>query len=469
MKRLLFSLIVLSWAITALGQTFVQVSKTNPHYFATSGGKTYLPIGLNLCWPRFIDNEAEGLAKMDFYFRRLSENGGNYARIWLSAPFWEIETQKAGQFDEQKRKRFDQLLSLAQRYGIRLKICLENFRKLTNAPAMFPGSVPFDRPIYASANGGPLADMNQYLTSEAGRQLYLKRAKKLAERYANHPAIFGWELWNEMNAVSGKGWEDWTKIMLGELQALFPNHLIMQSLGSYDRESQRAMYQQITALPNNDVAQVHRYLDTGASWKIGQAPMDTLASQATEELLRFRTGKPVLLAEVGAVEANHAGPWALYPRDTLGTLLHDILFAPFFTGAAGPGHCWHWDSYVEKNDLWWHFGRFTEAIRDFDPVREEAVPFTTSLPDGLRLYGLRGKKQTILWIRDGQSNWQTELVQGKQARTVTNVALPARQFPANRIDIYNPWNNRHVATKVSGKQIKLPNFTRSIIVKLYTD
>ncbi|MVM31204.1 cellulase family glycosylhydrolase [Spirosoma sp. HMF4905] len=469
MTRLIIWLTMLVWAGTSQGQNFVQVSKTDPHYFATSDGKTYVPIGLNLCWPRFIDDEAEGLAKMDMYFRRLSENGGNYARIWLSAPFWEIETQQAGQYDEQKLKRFDQLLTLAQHYGIHLKICLENFRKLTGYPAMFPGSVPFDRPIYASANGGPLADMNQYLDSETGRQLFLKRAKKLAERYANHPAIFGWELWNEMNSVSGKNWEEWTKIMLGEVKSLFPNHLVMQSLGSYDKESQRAIYQRITSLPDNDVAQVHRYIDNGASWKICQAPMDTLASQATQDLLNFQTSKPVLAAEVGAVEANHAGPWKLYPNDTSGTLLHDILFAPFFTGAAGPGHCWHWDSYVEKNNLWWHFGRFAEAIKGFDPAQQQAVPFTTSLPNGLRLYGLRGKTQTILWIRDGQSNWQTELAQGKPARIVTNVTLPLRQFPAKRIDSYNPWKNQHVAGKVSGKSIALPDFTRSIIVKLYTD
>ena len=36
-------------------------------------------------------------------------------------------------------------------------------------------------------------------------------------------------------------------------------------------------------------------------------------------------------------------------------ILHDVLFAPFFAGAAGAGQIWHWDEYVDKNNLWWQF------------------------------------------------------------------------------------------------------------------
>lgn len=471
--KYLHSLVAILLCLTFLcvqGQTsdqnFVNVSKQYPRYFETANGKTYIPIGLNLCWPRFIDNEAEGLAKMEFYFWQLSQNGGNYARIWLSAPFWEIETVKAGEYDKSKINRLDKLLALAKKYNIRLKFCFENFRQLTNSPSPFPGSVPFDKPIYHVLNGGPLQNMSEYLETETGRNLFLKRANILAKRYASNPSVFGWELWNEMNAVKGDGWETWTEIMLNQMHLLFPNHLVMQSLGSYDNEQYRNWYKRITSLPQNDVAQVHRYLDQGAAWAVCRGPMEKLAAQAAQDLLSFSLQKPVLVAELGAVEANHAAPSNLYPKDKLGVLLHDLLFAPFFAGAAGPGHSWHWDSYVEKNNLWWHFGRFVSATKGFDPIAQKAVPFTGQLPGQLNFYGLKGKDKALIWIRDAAVTWKTELVEVTPARLVKNQKLLLKDISIKKVWFYDPWKNRWTEGKVSGTIVSLPLFTRSLVVRL---
>ena len=52
-------------------------------------------------------------------------------------------------------------------------------------------------------------------------------------------------------------------------------------------------------------------------------------------------------------------------------------FAPFFAGAAGSGQCWHWDRYVDKMNLWHHFGRFAEIVKGLDPpaeVRLQVLP-----------------------------------------------------------------------------------------------
>ena len=83
---------------------------------------------------------------------------------------------------------------------------------------------------------------------------------------------------------------------------------------------------------------------------------------------------PILVSEIGAVEANHSGPSVLYEKDKEGTLLHDILFAPFFAGAAGGGQIWHWDSYVAPNNLWFQFSRFAETVKGLDPPAEGFQP-----------------------------------------------------------------------------------------------
>ena len=97
--------------------------------FGIFGWYPFIPVGPNICWERFETDETKVLQLYEQRFRNLSENGGNYTRIWLSAPFFEIEHKKAGEFDENRVNRIDKLLELATKYGIKIKFCLENFMK----------------------------------------------------------------------------------------------------------------------------------------------------------------------------------------------------------------------------------------------------------------------------------------------------------------------------------------------------
>src|SRR6185312_7979666 len=103
-------------------------------------------------------------------------------------------------------------------------------------------------------------------------------------------------------------------------------------------------------------------------------PVDVLAADAVRELLSYRPGRAVILAESGAVEPRQAGPCKVYAADREGMLLHDILSAPFFAGAAGAGQIWHWDAYVAANNLRHHFGRFAQVVRGLDPAAEGFEP-----------------------------------------------------------------------------------------------
>jgi hypothetical protein len=448
------------------GQTgFVQVSTTNPRYFQLSGGETYIPLGPNICFPRFVETEAEGLAKMEQYFRKLAENKGNYTRVWLSSPFLEVEHQAAGSYDNQKAARIEAILTMAQKYNIKVKFCLEHFRTLQNYPAKFPGSVPFDRPVYHVSNGGPLQDMEAYFTTGAGKELFLKRAQFLSTTFGNNPHVFGWELWNEINAVKAGSWLPWTTFMLDTLQHLFPRHLVMQSLGSFDNEQVKHLYKKVLGLEKNDVAQIHRYLDPGANLPICQAPMALLARDATQEMLGYELAKPMVVSEIGAVEANHAGPSALYESDTVGHLLHDLLFAPFFSGAAGPGQSWHWDFYIDKNNLWYHYARFAEAIKEFDPVKENARPFAIDHPQ-LWIWGLQGKTRSLLWCRDKNNTWKNEFQKGIAPEELKQVQIPLKNVKSRSINLYDPWKNTWTTRENPGKSMVLPAFSRSLVIQI---
>jgi hypothetical protein len=273
---------------------------------------------------------------MEAWMRQLSTNGGNYIRVWLGNPFFDVEHAHSGEYDEAKAERIAAMLSTAAREGIRVKLCLEHFRNLDGSRQAWA-----TKPLHLVANGGTATNMNDFFEGTASRELFKRKLAWFAQRFGDNPTVFGWELWNEINAVQGGNYMAWTEVMLPELHRLFPRNLAMQSLGSFDRDGVRPTYQRLAMMPGNDVAQVHRYLDLGARLEVCHGPMDVLAADAVRELLAAHPGRPVLLAESGAVEPSHSGPFKLYNQDTNGMLLHDVLFAPFFVGAAGPGHIWH--------------------------------------------------------------------------------------------------------------------------------
>jgi hypothetical protein len=438
---------------------FVRVSPRDPRYFELSDGSPYLPIGLNMAGP-----PSDGFAGMEAWLQKLSAQGGNFARIWLSNPYFDVEPGKSGQYDAERAKRIDTLLATACKYGIRLKLCTEHFRHLGEGTQLWAA-----KPQHLIANGGPAKDTADFFNGEAGRRQYKSKLAWYAERYGNEPQVFGWELWNEMDSVHGDVWQSWSAEMLPELHRLFPKNLAMQSLGSYDWERKRESYKALCSLEGNDILQVHRYLDPGAPWEVCHGPVAEFTVAAVRDLQSFGIRKPILVAESGAVEPRHAGPFKLYAKDREGMILHDVLFAPFFAGAAGPGHIWHWDVYVDRNNLWWHYGRFAAVVKDLDPPAEGFEPF--ELPHSrMMILGLKGRHTTLLWCRDRENTWQTELANDKEPELIHEARIdvgPAKvALKDRRVKLYDPWKNVWNEAVPQSSTIDLPDFKRSVVVRI---
>lgn len=438
---------------------YVRVSPRDVRYFELTDGTPYVPIGLNMIAPDggTFDTMAE-------WMNQLAAHRGNFIRVWLSNPFFDVEHARSGEYDTEKARRMDQLLAHAAARGIRVKLCMEHFRHLGEGSQKWAA-----QPLHLQQNGGPARDTADFFNGEAGRRQFQEKIAWYARRIGPRPEVFGWELWNEMNAIRAGDYLAWTAHMLPHLHRAFPQHLCMQSLGSFDADWVREDYRRLALMPGNDVAQVHRYLDLGAHLKVCHGPVDVLAADAVRELLVVQPRKPVLLAESGAVEPSHTGPFKLYAADTNGLILHDVLFTPFFAGAAGPGHIWHWNVYVARLNLWHHFARFAEAIQDLDPPAEQFQPQFHELPP-LRVYALVGRRHTLLWCRDARATWKTELQDHQPPPTVDGFLLPANLCPLSprgRARAYDPWQNRWQTLKTDAQgRLPLPAFTRSLVIRL---
>ena len=446
----------------------VHVSTDVPRYFAGADGKAWIPIGLNICFSRTKDGLPTGAdlearrAEFEGWLDRFAAAGGNYVRLWLGHAFFEIMPEKPGEFDPTAVETLMRVVRRCERLGLKLKLTLESFRTVfpkgregTGLYAAF-----FNRSLYAPY----AANLHAFLHSERCYEIYMGKVRELARLgLGDSPAVIAWEPWNEIGCIGP--WRNdvgpWSDRVMRDLRRMFPRQMTTQNLGSFSSPGIFDYYDYLCTMEGNDFLQVHRYLDCGGELDVCHGPMDVLAADAVRELRDRNPRKPVLLAEVGAVKPNHTGPSILYAQDREGTLLHDALFAPFFAGSAGCGQFWHWDSYVAPNGLWHHYARFAKAIEGLDPIAEDFRPFKTETRR-VRVYGLRGKRTTVLWCRDKASDWRSELVEGNEAKSVVGEVLPSPLV--GEMTCYLPWEDRSV--KVQGPS--LPAFRRSIVVRLPT-
>ncbi len=442
---------------------FVRVSPRDPRYLELSDGTPFIPNGLNMvtAWaPRGQRPVDQTLAWID----KLAANRGNFFRLWLSAPPWDVENTKSGQYDPEQSKIISTILAAARKRGIRVKLTLEHFRSIVPTSKSWS-----NKGLHHTTVGGPAKDMADFLANPTSRKQFIAKLEWLHTQFGDDPTVFGLELWNEMNAVGGGDYMTWTRVMLPELHRIFPKNLCMQSLGSFDHDAVRKTYREHALLPGNDLAQVHRYLDLGAALDVCHGPVDILAAEAVREMLATNPGRPVMLAESGAVEPKHSGPFKLYAADKSGIILHDVLFAPFFAGAAACGQCWHWDQYVDKNNLWWHFSRFAAAVEGIDPPSQKFQPGMTD-HHRLRIYTLHGISQTLVWCRDTQNTWQTELADQKAPEELKAVEIDlsstlGRTF-AGEAHVYDPWTDKKATIRAAGGKCTLPAFSRSMVLRI---
>lgn len=462
MKRL----VIILFAFTAIisgctepkadfASSFVRVSEKNPGYFELTNGDPYIPIGCNIA-------ALNGRESIEHYVRNIAENGGNYGRVWLNSSTFEIE-EVYGEINQDNLENIRILLDCATRYNVKIKLCIESFRHIV------PGMNRWDtKASYHVSNGGPFEDMSDYIHSEKGRQEFLKRLQIIKDKVGESPAVFAWELWNEMNAVDCPDIEEWNVDMLREVKKMFPNTMVVQSLGSLDRLSSNPIYEFINKLPENEVMQVHRYLDEGAELEICSAPVDLLCEDAVRHLLAYGCKKPALLAESGAVQPSHSGPSLLYPMDKDGIIFHDVLFAPFFSGAAGPGHIWHWDHYLEKYGKWHVLQHFASAVEGINPIEEEFVPSRTTA-NGLNQYVLDGNDHALVWLRDSSNTWRHEFIDGVEPSVLCgktfDLSLIGGSKDVRSIEAFDPWSNYWSELAVASVA-SLPDFSRSLVLRI---
>ena len=364
---------------------FAKISDTDKRYFETSDGKSFYPLGANVCW-----GGDGGTFNFDKWIPQYAAQGCNFFRLWLS-PHWTTfgieqpgqskDGKGLGQYSLENLWRLDYVLKLARKYDMKVKLCIDSYNMLRDKDA-YPN---WEDGVFNIANGGVLHSPTEFWQSPVMDRFYVQKLKYLVARYAGDPTVFAWEFWNEIDISRDMPVDlakDWHQRMGKELRKMDPyNHLVTTSFGN------SMGVKEIDLLSEIDFIQTHNY----------NSP-DVISQVATQQSRKGNWGKPHYIAEIGA---DAGGPRT--EDDPTGIQIHDPLWISVCMGSSAAAQPWWWDNLIEPKGLYPLFGSVAKFVKGIDWPKEAFRQTQPSFDWKVRPNPLPRKD---VMIQGGPMNWE---------------------------------------------------------------
>jgi hypothetical protein len=381
----------------------VRVEPEGKRYFRMDNGTPLFLNGLCSCW-----HGNRGTYDYDDWLQAYEKAGINYIRIWMWPQAFGIEWDRGDrlQYRLDNAWRLDRVLAEAERRGIYIMLCLDYHGMFEVKPDYWGGNNFWPRHPYNAANGGPCQRQNDFFTNDSAMKLYEKRLRYLVARWSAFPNLFAWEFFNEIdNEYAYLKHADvvaWHANMGRRLRALDPcQHLISSSFtGGSERPD-------LYGLTEMDFAQYHSYNE--------KHPARMMAAKTSGFFDRYH--KPFFVSEYGT-------DWKGWKPDNDPHLraLHQAIWSGAFTGAAGTGMTWWWES-IHSANLYRHWSALAAFLKGtgigragLQPARLEAstdsvLPFGVATPD-----------EALVWILDRACDWPDGALEA-QPKPVTGATV----------------------------------------------
>ncbi|MDP6355015.1 MAG: cellulase family glycosylhydrolase [Planctomycetota bacterium] len=326
--------------------SLLRVSPRDGRYFETLAGKTFFPVGLNICWADPV--------QYDLYLKRFAASGGNFVRLWMSPWNFELEWQKVGKYDQEAAAKMDYVFQLCEKYGLKILLCLD-YHGALKATESWPVNP------YNAENGGPCKTPEGFFDSASAQLAYQSRLRYLIARYGGSPSLVAWELFNEVALTDPYRFHkrsimEWHRQMAAFLKKNDPYpRLVSTSVAGLAEQGSP-----VWRVENLDFVQAHRY----HRWR-------SFSKEANTAVEEFRDdGRPIMLTEFGL---RKEAARILDPR---GLFIHNSLWAAAMSGAAGTPMPWWWDHHIQPFMLFNRFRGISAFTKDIDFAGQGFEPYT---------------------------------------------------------------------------------------------
>ena len=418
---------------------------------AWDDGTPYVPFGANVCW-------AATLADFAHYFDRLAENGLTWTRVWMThfdgtALEWSSGDdggyQGLGRFNPKAAWRVDRILRLAEQRGIALQLVVQQHSQFECA-----NWSSWDTNPWSAANGGPIVTSGEFFTNPEVVAGFDRKVHYLVARYAHSPALLAWELFNEIELISGAKKADleaWMHARARLLKTLDPyRHPVTTSYSAPCWTGCSQPWDDDAF----DLAQVHSYLPD--YWMS--------LSRAADQMRTY--GKPAIAGEVGI---DFLGEKNLL--DPEGIELVNMTLVTAMSGFAGGAMSWWWDNWLEPNDLWAVLGTSAQALERAGIASWTGVLGGVGVlePSTLRIVAATTESGAIVWLHDASSEWNLERPAGTE--NAPHVTLPAsltcdRPWKIAYVDPRAPDASPPDPSPLDGSEFDTPTFQRDLLIRL---
>jgi len=245
-------------------------------------GKPFRFVGANVA----VMYRDEDRARMPETLRQAAQAGIRVVRVWASGeggpgdigpvadqadwPRTHPFRWAPGNWNEEAFVHLDNVIAEAAQNNLKVQLCLANWWRDTGGVSQYLRWAGIDDAADAKYKFGinPERAMLFY-SNERTRQLYREHLERIVNRrnsvtgvvYRDDPTIFGWELMNEAQAVTGR-WSErraWIAEMSAHLRSLDSNHVITPGDWGYRTAAERREWLADHRLPNISYCDVHNY------------------------------------------------------------------------------------------------------------------------------------------------------------------------------------------------------------------
>src|ERR1051326_6946862 len=286
------------------------------------GSKPFRFVGANVA----LMYRDEDRARMPETLRQAARVGIKVVRVWASGeggpndvkpigldlndwPRTHSFRNKPHEWNEAEFAFLDQVLAEAGRNNLRVQLCLVNWWRDTGGVTQYLRWAGVNGADDDKAPFGINKEVAmQFYTNETARRLYREHLERIVSRrnsvtgtmYRDDPTIFGYELMNEAQCVTGR-WEErraWIAEMSSYLKSLDPSHLIAPGDWGYRSAAERREWLKDHALPNIDYCDVHIYPKDDHDLSV-ESPEELRDFIANRVAAAFSLKKPLVFGEFG--------------------------------------------------------------------------------------------------------------------------------------------------------------------------
>jgi hypothetical protein len=391
------------------------------------------------------------------------DSGEKLVRIHLTSGM--TPRGPAGQVDEAWARSWDEVFALAASNGLHVLPVFgawADWNDGTRGEAWHRWEVN----PYSAALGGPARAPAELFGDTACRRQWLGWLAALVRRWRDRPEVIGWEVFSELDLVSGATEAAGVEFMSQAatvVRAADPQHRPVTASLSGTTE-----WPSLFASDAVDLVQVHPYADLPPyHGELSALVLDCVR----QRLNRYR--KPVLIGECGLDSRAPQGTLVTSPRAPLE--VNHAIWAALVSGAANGRMLWWEDGYDQYCGL-----DLRTAYRDASaPAARFAAnvdftgfkPVDVRMPERLKGAALGNAGCLIGWFRDARCvppDWPVQRVQG-QSVSLTLVGTAATWHA----EFCDPRSgavigSAEVARQGDSLNVPLPAFEDSVALKLTT-